>query len=66
MSDDDLISYIASFWVANGGDVDGFSWCYGRIKDAIKDELERITPAPTFKEKENEAKRHTQNKRIAY
>ena len=36
MSDNELISKVAEMWISNGGDSDGFSWCYIRILEKIK------------------------------
>lgn len=41
MSDQKLTQTIAELWVDNGGDAEGFDWCYAKIKQAIQDEIYR-------------------------
>ena len=36
MNDQELIKLIAEIWVCNGGDSDGFGWCYDKILKEIE------------------------------
>jgi len=36
MTDPELFDMIAKIWVENGGDAEGFDYCWWGIKDAIK------------------------------
>ena len=42
MTDDELCKAVAITWVSGGGDIEGFSYCYGRIKDAITELKESL------------------------
>lgn len=41
MTDTEIIDYIATQWIINGGDSTGFCYCEKRILDRIR-ELERM------------------------
>lgn len=41
MTDKELCSLIANIWLENGGDAEGFEWCWRKIRDAIKKEEEK-------------------------
>ena len=41
MKDSELIYIIATIWIHNGGDSEGFIWCQRQIADKIK-ELETV------------------------
>ena len=41
MDDEELVDIIARFWVALGGDAEGFEWLKEKIKQRIK-ELEEV------------------------
>jgi hypothetical protein len=41
MSDDQLIAEVAKLWVDNGGDAEGLTWCYDKLRDAIISETEK-------------------------
>jgi len=36
MNDEELFKLIAKVWVENGGDAEGFAWCWTRILSYIK------------------------------
>jgi len=35
MNDKELVNVVANIWISNGGDSEGFEWCYKDIKDRI-------------------------------
>lgn len=45
-----MIAKIAHLWIENGGDAEGFSWCWERIRQAVQDEINSrqasVSPAP--------------------
>ena len=40
MNERDTIQAIAELWVTMGGDSEGIAWCWGDVREAVK-ELER-------------------------
>lgn len=50
-SDRNLIDDIASYWVADGGDVDGFVFCI----DAIKERIAEVKSEQAAKDQEDSA-----------
>ena len=47
MNDAETIESTAKHWVACGGDVIGFEYCYHSVLLAIREELERLHPDTT-------------------
>jgi len=39
MTEEKLIAKIAHLWIENGGDAEGLSWCWERIRQAVQDEI---------------------------
>jgi len=37
VNDEELIAMVAKAWVDGGGDAEGISWCWPRIKRAIEE-----------------------------
>ena len=46
MTDNELISHVAKVWVAGGGDADGLSWCFDKLKEAVnlEDREKKLRP----------------------
>lgn len=54
MTENELIQTIAQIWVNNGGDAEGFNWCWLSIKEAIAN-LTHNEPDLTYPQRETES-----------